>query len=114
MNHLKCNENPYYKILFNDDLKLLADYDDDRKMKFRIASNQPGGIDSIALTNKVLWKKHQGQKVVCENNKKQFLSDLTYEEKLQMIHKAFFHVVNILNVLMFWTIHLVNWFISIL
>ena len=90
MKHMKCNENPYYKILFNDDLKLLADYDDDRKMKFRIASNQPGGIDSIALTNKVLWKKHQGQKVVCENNKKQSLSDLTYEEKLQMIHKAFF------------------------
>ena len=90
MKHLKCNENPYYKILFNDDLKLLADYDDDRKMKFRIASNQPGAIDSIALTNKILWKKHQGQKVVCENNKKQSLSDLTYEEKLQMINKAFF------------------------
>lgn len=90
MKHLKCNENPYYKILFNDDLKLLADYDDDRKMKFRIASDQPGAIDSIALTNKVLWKKHQGKKVVRENNKKQSLSDLTYEEKLQMIHKAFF------------------------
>lgn len=90
MKHLKCNENPYYKILYNDDLKLLADYDDDRKIKFRIASDQPGAIDNIALTNKVIWKKHQGKKVVCENNKKRSVSDLTYEEKLQMIHKAFF------------------------
>ena len=90
MKHMKCNENPYYKILFNDDLKLLADYDLDRRMKYRIASNQPAAIDSIALTNKVLWKKHQGQKVVRENNKKISFSDLTYEEKLQMIHKAFF------------------------
>ena len=90
MKHMKCNENPYYKILFNDDLKLLADYDLDRRMKYRIASNQTGAIDSIALTNKVVWKKHQGKKVVRENNKKISFSDLTYEEKLQMIHKAFF------------------------
>jgi hypothetical protein len=47
-------------------------------MKYRIASDQTGSIDSIALTNKVVWKKHQGKKVVRENNKKIPFSDLTY------------------------------------
>ena len=78
MKSMKCYENDYYMILFNDDLKLLADYDFDRRMKYRIASDQTGSIDSIALTNKVVWKKHQGKKVVRENNKKIPFSDLTY------------------------------------